>query len=217
MGISLVLALAIAAGTPADVQSRGASLLRLDVVGDVRAVPDARASDVRVRATSGRGPVPFQLRVSRSGSQLTLRISGPRPAMFPFSGPSGAAYVVTYPARMRLELREHAGNAEIVAPVSETAVQCNAGNVAIARAHANVDVAVDAGNADVELARDFRGTSVRMQADSGNLTLHAPPAFRGVFDATAGTGQVSNPLASVRGGIPVFLFARTGNVKVVTP
>lgn len=217
MAISLLLALAIAAGTPADVQTRGASLLRFDVTGDVRIVPDARATDVHVRATSHGGPVPFQLRVSRSGSQLTLRVSGPRPAVFPFSGPSGAAYVVTYPARMRLELREHAGNAEIVAPVSETAVQCNAGNVAVTRAHASVDVAVDAGNADVELAPDFRGTSVRMQADTGNLTLHAPRAFRGAFDATAGTGQVSNPFSSVHGGIPVFLFARTGNVKVLTP
>lgn len=214
MGVSLVLALAIAAGTPADVPLREATLLRFDVTGDVRVIFDPRASSVRVRATSHAGPVPFQLGVTRSGAVVTVRVSGRRPAVFPFSGPSGVAYMLTLPPRVRVELREHAGNVVIASPSADTSVQNNAGNVEVTRASGTIDVAVDSGNADVQLSPEWRGTSVRLQADAGNLQLHVPPSFKGRFDASSGTGRVSNALTSAPQGVPVFVFARTGNVDI---
>lgn len=214
MGVSLVLALAVAAGAPADVPLRGATLLRFDVTGDVRVIADPHASSVRVRATSHAGPVPFQLAVTRSGTVVTVRVSGRRPAVFPFSGPSGVAYVLTLPSRTRLEVREHAGNVAIASPLADTSVQNNAGNIAVTHALGTIDVAVDSGNADVQLAPGWHGASIRIQADAGNLQLHVPPAFQGRFDASSGTGRVSNAVASAPHGVPVFVFARTGNVDI---
>lgn len=232
MVVSLVLGLVVAAGAPANVPLDNATQVRIDVNGDLRVAPDPRATAVHIGATSKGVPTAYTLNVTRTGSRLTLRITGPRPSVLPFVGASGASYDVTYPARASLDIREYAGNVrverpvapvdlydamgnvEIVAPRSRITAECTAGNISVTQARGSIDVAADTGNVDAELASPWSGTAIRMQVSKGRLHLGVPQAFRGNFDASTGEGHVTNELATYRNGVPVFLFAQTGDVAV---
>jgi hypothetical protein len=202
-------------------------LLRVNISGDVRFVPVPYAKRVRVYAAAK-----FILSTTRTGSRVTISITGPTRAVLPFAGASGVAYEIYYPANMPLDVREYGGtvriddaivpvdiynavgNISIDRPHAVVTAEDDVGNITVTNAHGPVDLAIDKGTVSAELAPDWSGSAIRMQASNGNLNLSVPSAFRGHYDLSTGLGSVSNPLHSDRRGPLVFMFARTGNVTV---
>jgi hypothetical protein len=234
LAFPMVAARADVANGDRDVPLLGATILRVNISGDVRFTPDAAVRTVAVHADSKNAPSKFSLSATRTGSRLTLAISGPQRAVLPFGGASGTAYEIVYPAHLKLDVREYAGDVSIdrpVAPVdvydaqgdlrvdgaqSSVTAEANYGDIVVSKTRGAVDVAADTGDITVDLAPDWAGDSVRLQAAKGDVRLNVPPAFRGKFDVSAGQGSISNALRYDPNGIPVFIVVRTGDVTVTT-
>ena len=208
----------------------GATKLRININGDVHVLSDPGSKTVRVIARPA--DAHYSLTATRTGDRLTLTIVGPQRDVLPFSGPSGSQFEVVYPATLPLDLREYsgsinlekpiapvdiyiaAGNLHVASPQASVTAETNAGNILIQDARSAVDVASDAGNIFAELAPTWIGESVRMQAANGNMQLMVSQSFRGNFDVSTEKGSVKNALHSDAHGVPVFMFARSGDIAI---
>ncbi len=228
------------AGVPAraqvvdrEISTSGVATLRLNVSGSVRLIAASGNGDLRLHLVDY-GPKVPQLRVttSKTGSRLTVSVSGPSQNILPFAGASGYELQVTYPASMKIDLREFAGRVHVdrvTAPMqiynangailvddaqSALTAQSDQGDVTVTNARGMVELTCGNGNAIATLARNWSGNLVRMESSQGNLTLNVPAGFRARFDLTSTQGNVTNPLRTTPHAPLVFMLTQQGNVTV---
>ncbi|HTU69803.1 MAG TPA: hypothetical protein VMF11_05735 [Candidatus Baltobacteraceae bacterium] len=238
--LAAALALALAARAFAGTTDRefpvgNATALRLNVSGSIHVIPVPGLRSVNLHVVdNGPSTPPMSISTSRSGAQLVVKITGPSESIVPFVGASGYELQVSYPARMRLDLREFAGrvhvervtqpmqiyDAEGNIVVDDAAAaltaEDDAGDITVAGAHSSITLTVGNGDVDATLAPGWRGSLVRLEASDGNLHLAVPAGFRAHYDLTSGSGTVSNPLRNVPKSPLVFMLAAQGNVSIGT-
>lgn len=211
----------------------GASALQIEVrSGDLVAVPDPWLKVVQVHVRGAAAAPAPSLKVTRNGRTLKLTLEGPgRPAL-PFAGNNGHVFEVHYPPALALRVRQFgggvsvtkprapveiyngAGGITVTQPLAAVTALADTGDVQVSGAHSTLELTAQNGNVRADLAPDFSGKLVRLEAQTGNLALAVPKNFRARYDATAGTGTVTNPLPSVGRSALVFLLTQTGNVTV---
>ena len=209
----------------------GANLLRVNVSGDLKLVPDVSARTITVVGSAPVGSPPLKVESTRTGRRLNIALSGPARSPLPFTA-SGHSYVLTYPATLRLEVREFAGGVAIahaIAPLDiynasgpisldDTAASVTAeadkGDISASDVHAAIDVTTGTGNVSVRLARGWSGHEVRMESSSGNLSLAVAPDFRAHFDVTSADGRVTNQLANAARSPLVFMLTAHGDIAI---
>jgi hypothetical protein len=231
---------AVAVPAPSQVLKReipldGATTLRLNVSGSVHVTPvDGQRGVMFDVVDSGPSTPPIDVRVTHAGKRLDVSITGPSQSLLPFTGASGYELQVTYPASLKLDLREFAGRVHVDrvsapmqiydadgnivvdrAPAALTA-QADSGDITVAGAHARITLSVINGNVDATLAPGWSGRLVRLEAQSGNLLLRVPVDFSAHYDLTTGAGHVRNPLRNNLKGPLVFMLAEQGNVSIQT-
>ncbi len=208
-----------------------ANLLRVNVSGDLTLVPDANASDILIVGSAPVGSPPLRVESTRTGRRLNVALSGPARSPLPFTA-SGHSYRLTYPAGLRIDVREFAGGVTIAHSRAPIVIYNANGPIAIADAAGSVTVEADngsiratgvrapisattgTGDLRVVLERGWRGREVRLESSNGNVSLAVPPGFRGHYDLSSGNGAVSNPLPSDPHGALVFILTERGNVAV---
>ncbi len=170
--------------------------------------------------------------IARDGKTLKLTIKARGPLALPFSGSNGHVFEVRYPPGLSLRVRQFGGTVFVTKPRTPVEIYSSSGGITVMNplgsvtalaetgsvrvygAHAALALTARAGNVEAALAPGFSGNLVRLEAQTGNLALSVPKNFRARYDATAGTGTVTNPLPSVGRSALVFLLTETGNVKV---
>src|SRR5579863_4281411 len=118
--LATIVAVALVAAMPAlaQVSDRqyelsGANELRLNVSGNVHVMPSATAQTISFHVIDYGPPIPtMKFTDSRSGKRLTISVTGPSQSILPFNGPTGYELQVTYPASLKLDLREFAGHVQ---------------------------------------------------------------------------------------------------------
>ena len=232
------LALAVCAPVSAQVSEQsypvdGATELRLNVSGNVHVIPSSSAQDVSFHVQDYGPPLPaMHFTTTRSRGRLTISISGPSKNVLPFTGASGYELQVTYPANLKLDLREFQGHVQADQLVAETSLYDADGSIAVSGAAAALTAEADSGAIDVTgargnvslttgtgavtaaLAAGWRGNLVRMESSDGPLHLAVPAGFRGSYDLTSAQGAVRNSLAPVKGGAVVFMLTQNGDVSI---
>jgi hypothetical protein len=201
---------------------------------ELQLTPSADADGVRVRIDQDSGTALPQLQTSRTGNRFAMSIVPPSNApLIPFAQGAPAKYNVTYPARMRLDLRISSGDVHIVNPSSAVEIYDNGGNitvddprtsitaesargnVTVNHALAPIDLAADAGDVTADLANGWSGDQIRVQAAAGTIRLAVPPSFRARFDASTESGTVHNALDPQGAKSPfVWLYALKGDIYV---
>jgi hypothetical protein len=217
------------------VAASGARVLQLETGGaDIVLKPDARAASVRVVVTQSGAALPLpNVASARHGNRLVLSIAGSagRPVI-PFAAAASQSYALTYPARMRLDVRAASGNVNVIAPVAAVEIydddgnivvanprapvtaENGSGNISVTAAHTDVDLAADSGSVRAELASGWVGGEVRIQSTAGSITLALPAGFRGRFD-TSGSASVRNDFGASNARAPlVWLYAPQGSVHI---
>jgi hypothetical protein len=240
IALAVVIAATFAAPAGAQVSDRtfaiaGATDFRLNVSGNVHVIPSASAQAITFHVVDYGPPIPAMKFVdSRSGRRITISVSGPSQQIYPFNGASGYEIVVTYPANLRLDLREFSGHVQADQLVSSTQLYDANGSIAIDGARGPVTAEADLGAIDMsgargsvqlttgngpvsaQLAAGWRGTLVRIESSNGALSLSVPPDFRGDYDLTSAAGAVHNALKTVKGAPVVFMLTQNGSVSVTT-
>lgn len=210
----------------------GAATLRLNVSGTVHVTPSESAREITIHvANYGKTP-PLHVTSTKTGSRLTVSITGPGKSALPFVGASGYELQVSYPANLKLDLREFSGNVHVdrvTAPMqiynaegpilvddarSALTAEADLGDITVTNAHGMVELTCGTGNATATLARGWNGNLVRMESSQGNLTLHVPSNFRASFDLTSASGSVTNALRPTPHAPLVFMLTGQGNVAV---
>jgi hypothetical protein len=235
LALALVLpSLSSAQTTDQELPIGHATTLRLNVSGSVHAiaVPGLQSVSFHV-IDSGPSTPPMSITTSHTGLRMNVSITGPSQSVLPF-GASGYELQVSYPAQMRLDLREFAGrvhidrvtepmqiydaNGNIVVDDARAALTAedDNGNIAVGNARAMLMLTVGNGNVSAGLAPGWRGKLVRLEASNGNLNLAVPAGFAAQFDLSSAGGTVSNPLRSRAKGPLVFMLAEQGNVSIET-
>ena len=194
------------------VSAAGARVLQLKVErGDVHLVPRQGQTDVVIRA-NGRAP---ELEHFRVGDRVVVNLTGNWGSTVPFVKSVSVSYDISYPASMRLELREFAGAVTIDAPRAPIAVDNSGGAIRVRGAHAAIDLSSDEGDIFADLARDWRGDSIRMETAAGAVHLAVPRRFAAHLDASSGQGQVHAQTRIARAPKPfVWLYSRSGDVFI---
>jgi hypothetical protein len=212
----------------------GATVLRLNVTGDVELVPDATIPGVQIRSLSAAGAAPVRISSVRTGKRLDLSFTGPARSLLPFTA-SGDAYRVSYPAGLPLDLRQFSGAVRIVEPAAAVQIydadgsisverprgtvvaQADQGSVTVTAARAQIELTSGNGDVHASLAPDWRGSEIRLESTAGNLILTVPPGFQGRYDLATASGRVINPFRSIAGKPLVFMLTERGNVIVRMP
>jgi hypothetical protein len=234
--IGVLFSVLIAQVSDREIVLGNATALRLNVSGSVHVVPMAGLSSVKFHVVDyGPSTPPINVTTSRTGKRLNISITGPSQALLPFNGATGYELYVSIPEDVRLDLREFAGRIHIdtvPAPMQLYAAQgdividdaaqpvtaeADAGNISVGSARNSLTLSAGSGNVDATLAQGWRGSLVRLEASTGNLTLHVPAGFRGKYDLSSGGGEVSNPLRSVAGAPLVFMLTEQGNIAIAAP
>lgn len=208
-----------------------ATALRINVSGDLKLVPDTAATKITVLGTAPVGSPPLKVEATRTGRRLNISLSGPSRSPLPFTA-SGHSYVVTYPSRLRLEVREFAGGVTIahaLAPLdiynadgaisldgatASVTAEADNGDISASDVHSTIAVTTGTGNVSVHLARAWNGREVRIESSQGNLSLSVASDFRAHFDVTAADGQVVNGLPNDARAPLVFMLSERGNIAV---
>jgi hypothetical protein len=213
----------------------GARVLQIGSGGaDIVLTPaDDPAGPVRVVVTqSGSAPVPH-FATSRAANRLIVTIEAPDHSLMPFASTTSVMqYNVTYPARMRLDLRATSGNVKIqnprsaveafdeegniavVSPRSAVTVENVHGDVAVSHAASSIDLASDSGSVTADLTDNWTGAEVRMQSDAGELRLAIPSSLRARIDAYTGA-TIHNAFGRSTATSPlVWLHSQTGDVWI---
>ncbi len=211
----------------------GATALQLSVSGSVHAVAVDGAKAVAFHVIdSGPSTPPLDVRVSHAGKHLDVSVTGPSQSVLPFTGASGYELRVTYPANLKLDLREFAGgvhvdrvsapmqiydaqgNIIVDAAPSELTAQADAGDITVTGARSRIMLSAIDGNVDAKLAPGWSGRLIRLEAQNGNLRLRVPSGFSAHYDATSGSGRVTNAMRNNPKGPLVFMLTEQGNVSI---
>ncbi len=222
--------------TDREIPVGNATTLRLNVSGSIHVIPVGGLTSVKFHVVdSGPSTPPMSLRTSRAGTRMNISITGPSSSMLPFVGASGYELVLSYPAKMHLDLREFSGrihadsvpasmqlydaDGNIVVDGTSAALtaEADAGDITVTGARTTLSLTASTGNVNATLAAGWRGSEVRLEAANGNLRLTVPAGFKGRYDVTSGSGHVANPLRSVSGAPLVFMLTEQGNVSIATP
>lgn len=230
----------LVAGLPAhaqtldrDVSTAGATTLRLNVSGSVRLIAASGVSTVKLHVVDyGPKIPPLRVTTSKTGTRLTVSVSGPSQNVLPFAGASGYELQITYPSSIKIDLREFAGAVHVdrvTAPMqiynadgailvddarSALTAESDRGDVTVTSASGMVELTCGNGNASATLAPAWSGNLVRMESSQGNLTLNVPPGFRARFDVTSAQGTVTNPLRTTPHAPLVFMLTEQGSITV---
>lgn len=230
----------VVAGLPAHAQvldreipTAGAATLRLNVSGSVRLVAAPGVSAVKLHVVDyGPKIPPLHVTTSRTGTRLTVSVTGPSQNVLPFDGASGYELQITYPSSLKIDLREFAGPVHVervTAPMqiynadgsivvddarSALTAESDRGDVTVGNALGVLELTCGNGNAIATLAPKWAGNLVRMESSQGNLTLNVPDGFRARFDVTSAQGNVSNPLRTTPHAPLVFMLTEQGNIAV---
>jgi hypothetical protein len=201
--------------------------------GDVTLVPgDSKGTSVRVVAEqSGSAPMPH-MTSSHPLNRLVVAITAAGTSMVPFAASASMRYTITYPARMRLDVRATSGSLQLANPAAgveiydangsvsiaqpraAVTVENAHGDIAVTNARAAIDLAADTGNVTASLAQGWTGSEVRMQSGTGDVRLAVPSNLRARIDATAG-GTVHNAFGKSTARRPlVWLYAAAGNAWI---
>ena len=239
----LVAALAACVLTPAapasaqvldrDVPVEGAATLRINVSGPVHLMPQSGLQTIKLHAVDyGPKTPPLHVTTAKSGSRLTLSVTGPSQNILPFVGATGYELQINYPASLKIDLREFTGRIHVdrvTAPMqlynangaivvddasAPLTAEADLGDITVGSALGMIELTCGTGNAIATLASGWRGNLVRMESSTGNLTLNVPSGFRARFDVTSASGNVSNPLRSTPHAPLVFMLAEQGNIAV---
>ena len=239
--LAALAALFCVAGSPAraqivdrDIPTLSATTVRLNVSGSVRLIA-ADVSSIKLHVVDyGPKVPPLHVTTTKTGSRLTVSVTGPNQNILPFDGASGYELQITYPASMKVDLREFAGRVHVdrvSAPMqiynangailvddarSALTAESDQGDVTVSNARSMVELTCGNGNATATLAANWAGNLVRMESTQGNLTLNVPENFRGRFDLTSAQGTVTNPLRATAHAPLVFMLSEQGNVAVVS-
>jgi hypothetical protein len=233
----VVLGMSMASAQVGQMQQRiprdGAAVLTLSASGNLHLVARDNQKTIHFRVIDN-GPrlPPMRVSSSHSGSQMSITISGPSQSILPFVGASGYELYVSYPAEMKVRVREFAGrvrvdsvtapmqiydengNVEVARAPSPVTIEADNGSIDVARALNSVDLNVGTGNASATLERGWHGHLIRMEASNGSLRLAVPSGFRAHYDVTSGSGAVSNPFRSVPHAPLVFMLTENGAIAV---
>lgn len=214
-----------------DIPTQGAASLRINVSGTVHVLPPSGTQVKLHVANFGKAP-PLQVTTSKSGSRLTVTVTGPEKSILPFVGQTGYELQVTLPPGMKLDLREFEGsihidritapaqvynaNGPIVVDDASSALTAEAdlGDITVKSARGMVELTCGTGNATATLVPNWGGNLVRMESSKGNLALNVHNPFRAKFDVTSGSGNVSNPLRSSAHAPLVFMLTEDGSVTI---
>ncbi len=210
-----------------------ATLLRLNVSGSVHAIAIRGLHSLQLHVVdSGASSPPIDITTSRTGRRMNVSITGPSQSVLPFAGGSGYELEISYPADLRLDLREFAGRVhldDVTAPAqvydangdivvdrtsAPLAAEADSGNISVSAAQSTLELTCGNGNVDAQLSSGWSGKLVRLEASDGNLHLRVPPGFRAHFDLSTGSGTVANSVRGHSGGALVFALAERGNVSI---
>ena len=183
--------------------------------GDVRFVAAIDASPVHLHVTL-RGIIPDpQIQSVRDGKQLTITIESPHGAVLPFGSRGSVAYEIAYPSSVALQVYDQSGDLSADGTRAAVAMETGSGTIDLTNAHGPVDVLADSGDIRVDLASDWRASSVRMQSGAGDLHLRTPANLHAHFVVNSGAGKVDNalPHSNVSGPF-VFLYTKAGNISI---
>ncbi len=235
LGLLAATIYASAQVTDREVAVGNATTLRLNVSGSIHVIPVAGQTSVKFHVVdSGPSTPPMSLKTSRAGTRMNISITGPSSSVLPFVGASGYELVLSYPAKMHLDLREFSGrihadsvpasmqlydaDGNIVVDGANAALtaEADAGDITVTGARTTLSLTASTGNVNATLAAGWRGSEVRLEAANGNLRLTVPAGFRGRYDVTSGSGHVVNPLRSVSGAPLVFMLTEQGSVSIST-
>lgn len=216
-----------------DISSAGATTASLTVSGNLRLIAAPGISSIKLHVVDyGPKIPPLRLSSSKDGSRLRLSVTGPSQNILPFAGASGYELQITYPAAMKLDVREFAGavhvervsapmqiynaNGPIVVDDASAPLtaQSDQGDVTVTNARGMVELTCGNGNVNATLADNWSGNLVRMESSQGNLTLNVPSGFRARFDLTSAQGTVTNPLHTSPHAPLVFMLTEVGNVAI---
>ncbi len=218
-----------------DIPTLHAATVRLNVSGSVRLIAASGISSIKLHVVDyGPKVPPLHVTTSKTGTRLTVSVTGPSQNILPFDGASGYELQITYPSAMKVDLREFAGRVHVervTAPMqiysangpilvddalSALTAESDQGDVTVGNARAMVELTCGNGNVNATLAPNWAGNLVRMESTQGNLTLSVADGFRGRFDVTSAQGTVTNPLHTTAHAPLVFMLTEQGNVAVVS-
>ena len=240
--IAALAALLLVAGVPAraqvldrDIPALNATAVRLNVSGSVRLIAASGVSSIKLHVVDyGPKIPPLHVTTTKTGARLTVSVTGPSQNILPFDGASGYELQITYPASIKMDVREFAGRVHIdrvTAPMqiydangsilvddarSALTAESDQGDVSVSNASGMVELTCGNGNATATLATNWTGNLVRMESTQGNLTLNVPPGFRARFDLTTAQGSVTNAIRTTAHAPLVFMLTEQGNVAVVS-
>lgn len=216
-----------------DVAVGRATSVRLNVSGNVHVsiAPSGARIGIHVVDYGPKTPA-MHLATSKTGSRLTLSITGPSENILPFVGATGYTVDVTIPRDLKFDLREFAGRVRIdrvTAPMqvynangtidvsdaqSALTAESDLGDITVHRASDMLELTCGTGNVTATLADGWHANLVRIEASQGNVALHVPPRFRARYDVTSGSGQVHNPMHSVPHAPLVFMLTENGDASI---
>jgi hypothetical protein len=205
--------------------------------GNVRLFADGGAA-LRIHAVlgarSGEALEMLDVRTSREGGTLRVQDVCPKTRAFVFWTISDCNIQldVHYPRALAVTLKSQNGNVtidgsgaavsvensngnvEINGAGGPVTVKNGNGNVMVGGASSNVNASNKNGNVTATLVRAWRGTSIAMSTNAGNVELRVPPHFDAKVNAHTRMGDVRNR-ANLRNG-PVTVTATTtfGNVVI---
>jgi len=236
--IAAVLAALTFATAHAQVSDRsypinGANELRLNVSGHLHLMPSATASSISFHAIDYGPALPaLNFAQTRVGKRMTVTVTGPSASILPFTGASGYELQVTYPASMKLDLRQFGGDVQVDHLAASTQIydangsitvngasapitaEADSGSITLTDAHDNVSLTTSDGPVTAQLAAGWHGKLVRIESSNGALSLSVSPGFRGDFDLTSADGAVHNAFRTSKGAPVVFMLTQSGDVNV---
>lgn len=208
-----------------------AATVRVDVGGPVHVATVAGRNVGLHLVGYGSGTPPLRVNVSRSGSLLTISITGPPRSVVPI-GRSGYTLDLSLPSSAKLDLREFDGDVridrvrqpmqvydangdvQVAAADAPLTVLSDLGNVVVRHARGMLELSCGRGSVTATLASGWHANLVRLEASRGDLTLAVPPGFRARYDLTSAAGRVTNPLRTTPHAPLVFMLTQRGNVTV---
>jgi hypothetical protein len=226
-----VVPLAAQQQSVAHLSTANVSVLRLSVTGDLVLKPEAGLREVQIVGEFYPGRPPLNVQSTRSGAQLDITLRGPERSALPF-GPSGHAFQVTFPAGLRLEVRQFGGSVRLTNPAAPVEIydadgdiaidgprkpvvaEADSGDVSVTAARAGLELTAENGRVQASLAPGWSGNEIRLESTAGDLLLSVPQGFAGDYDLTSGSGKITNPLRSEPHAPLVFMLSERGNVTV---
>lgn len=199
----------------------GATQINVQVEsGGVHLIAAAGIRTVTIRTG---GNAPPRAEVSRLGkSSIAIAITGHQPVHLPFVQGTAAPmdYEIVYPANVRIEVYDLAGDITVDDSRQVVKIETNSGTITANNAHGPLDLADDSGSISASLAPDWKGDSIRMQSGGGSVRLTVPRTFRAHVDADSGQGQVrvSLPRQNTTAKRPfVWLYTTKGDISITSP